>query len=256
MLLLSGRVLLIAATIGPFVPAQAQAQDAPRIVVEGYGVAETPPDLVTIGYDIRGEGKTSDDAVRDLVAKTARISGRMQAVDPLIAPETKDMTVTGVRGSACGRGANDDDDDVVRLSTGPCAIAGYVAEQSFTFKSKQVKDAATLVGIAGQAGATRPNIRSFAISDERALKRKAVSDAYANARAKAQVVAQASGTKLGPIISANLDRAYGDDDDAIVITGSRIARPDLEAPSPVTVVMNVGPIKTSATLKVTFGVIQ
>ena len=201
----------------------------------------------------------SDDAVRELVAKTARIRGRLQAVDPLIAPETKDMTVTGVRGSTCGRGANEDDDDTVRLSTGPCAIAGYVAEQSFTFKSKQVKDAATLVGIAGQAGATRPSIRGFAISDERALKRKAVSDAFANARSKAQAVAEASGTKLGPIVSANLDRAYGDDgdgDDAIVLTGSRIARPDLEAPSPVTVVMNVGPIKTSETLKVAFAVVR
>ena len=111
-----------------------------------------------------------------------------------------------------------------------------------------------MVGIAGQAGATKPSISGFTVSDERPLRRKAVAAAFANALARAQAVAEAGGVKLGPIISANLDRAYGDKDDAIVVTGSRVSRPDLEAPSPVTVVMNVGPIKISATLDVTFSV--
>ncbi len=253
-MLISGRLVLLAAMLGPVAPAK--AEDPPRIVVEGYGEAEMPADVVSIGYNVLGEGKTSDDAVRDLVAKTARIGGRLQAIDPDIAPETKNMTITGVRGTTCGRSTSGDDDDAVKLSIGSCAIAGYVAEQSFTFDSKRVKDAGTLVGIAGQAGATKPAIRNFAVSDEKPLKRRAVADAYANARAKAQAVAEASGTKLGPIISASLDRAYGDDDDAIVVTGSRITRPDLEAPTPVTVVMHVGPIKTNATLKVTFSVLR
>lgn len=251
-MVISIRLLSLAVMVTPLAPAV--AQEPPRIVVEGYGEAQTPPDVVSIGYDVRGEGKSSDDAIRDLVTKSARIGGRLQAVDPDILPVTKDMTVTGVRGSACGRDSNNDDDDAIKLSTGSCAIVGYVSEQSFTFDSKRVKEAGTLVGIASQAGATKPTIRNFAVSDERPLKRKAVVDAYANARAKAQAVAEASGMSLGPIISASLDRAYGDDDDAIVVTGSRISRPDLEAPSPVTVVMNVRPIKTSATLKVTFGV--
>ena len=58
-LILPGRVILRAAVLGLLVTAQAQAQaqDAPRIPVEGYGVAGALPDVVTIGYDVRGEGE-------------------------------------------------------------------------------------------------------------------------------------------------------------------------------------------------------
>ena len=248
----SGRVALIAAGLMPF--AAAGAADVPKIVVQGFGSVEAPPDLVTIYYSVRGEGLTSDDAVRALVAKSALISGRLQRIDRLVAPETSDLTVTGVRGNDCTQGS-DEDNEKVRLSTGTCAIMGYVAVQDFTFKSKQVKDAGTLVGIAGQAGATKPSISGFTISDERPLRQKAVAAAFANARTKAQSVADAGGVQLGPIISANLDRAYGDKDDAIVVTVSAEQfNHGLEAPAPVTVYMTIGPIKTSATLDVTFGV--
>ena len=96
-----GRLALIAAMLVPIT--SVRAADSPRIVVQGYGVAEAPPDLVTVDYSVRGEGPTSDDAVRALVTKSALISGRLQRADPLVAPETSDLSVTGVRGTQCGQ---------------------------------------------------------------------------------------------------------------------------------------------------------
>ena len=40
--------------------------ERPRIVVDGYGDIKTPPDLATITYTVRGEGSSSDSAVRSM----------------------------------------------------------------------------------------------------------------------------------------------------------------------------------------------
>lgn len=228
------------------------APDAPpRIVVEGNGTVKTPPNIATITYSVRGEGKTNDEALKAMVATVARIEGSLVTIDPDVQPKSGNLSVVGVRGADC---KIERYDDTPRLSTGSCAIVGFLAKQSYSVLTAKVSDVGTMVGLAGRNGATEPEMNGFDLSDSSPAKNLAIAAALADARAKAEAIARGSGLALGQMISASLDGAREDGDDAIVVTGSRLVRPELDAPTPVTVVIAPKEIETTARVTVTYAV--
>jgi uncharacterized protein YggE len=105
-------VLLPAILLSGSNPASAQIQpDQRRIVVEGYGEIKTPPDIATIHYTLRGEGSTSDEAVRAMVAKGAKIEDGLRTIDASIDPRTSDISVSPARGGECQDRRFDREDD-------------------------------------------------------------------------------------------------------------------------------------------------
>ena len=101
MRMIIGAVVLLA---GLSSVANGQAvSDQPKIVVDGYGEVKTIPDVATISYTIRGEGTTSDDAVRAMVAAgsasraisdtSIQLLSRRQAKSALILRRTMRATV-------------------------------------------------------------------------------------------------------------------------------------------------------------------
>jgi len=230
---------------------QAAVEQPPRIVVNGYGEVQTPPNIARFSYEVRGEGRTSDDALKALVATAARVENGLLALDPAIQPKSGNLSVVGVRGSDC---KIERYDDTPRLSTGSCAVVGYLAKQTYSARTEKVADVGTMVGFAGRNGASEPEMTGFELADTRPAKDKAIAAALADARAKAEALARGSGVALGPMITASLDGARDEEDEAIVVTGSRLVRPELDAPKPVTVSVAPRPIETNARVTVTYAV--
>jgi uncharacterized protein YggE len=107
-----------------FTPAVAATSDGrPRIVVVGHGSVRTDPDTSSLTFTIRGEGATSDDAARELVRKRDAISdGLSKLLGPSAVVQTGELSIKEARDRAC-----DKNEDQPKLSSGACAVRGYVA---------------------------------------------------------------------------------------------------------------------------------
>lgn len=226
--------------------------ERPRIVVDGYGEVKTPPDVATITYTVRGEGPASDDAVRAMTAAGATIEAALRAIDPAAEPHTGDVKVTPVKSDDC----KEQDYGSPQLSAGPCAVLGYIARQSITLRTADVKDAGTMVGLVGRGRGYGAQISSFDLRDPSAAKRQATSAALADAASKATTIASASRVTLGPILNiSTISRESAQD---IVLTGERLEKlpQSMAAPPPVPVKLVPEPITTSANVTVTYAIGQ
>jgi uncharacterized protein len=226
--------------------------ERPRIIVDGYGEVRTPPDVATISYAARGEGPTSDVAVRSMAATEARIRTALRGLDPNADPRTGDVRVSPVKSADC----KESQDETLQLSAGSCSVVGYIATQSLTLRTAKVKDAGTMVGLAGRAGSVDAKISSFDLNDPKAVQRQATAAALADAASKALAIATASHVSLGPIL--NINTSSRENDQEIVVTGAdmREARANMISPAPVHVEANPEPITTRANVTVTYAIGQ
>ena len=252
--ILIGSAILAAAQSAASAPAAGfQLLPVPaRIDVTGYGEVKTMPDVVSITYTIRGEGPTSDEAVRAMTASAGRIDSAVHAIDPAAAPQTSEVRISPVRSTDC----KEQEYGPPQLSTGACAISGYVATQSVTLRTLAVKDSGTLVGLVGRAGGLSPRISSFDLRDNRPEQQQAIDAALADARAKAAAIAVASHVNLGPIL--NVTSGPRNDRQEIVVSGSRlpvVAAPP-PPPPPVPVAVRPEPITTTSYVTVIYAISQ
>jgi len=245
-------MLLLIASMALAAPNAALSNDpkVPRIVVEGSGSAKTPPNVADIEYEVHGEGQTSDQAIKSLVSKSATIENALRSMDPALELHSATVKVQGVRRGQCKA---EDYDEAAHLSTGDCAIVGYVATQDFDMKTTKVSDAGTMVGLASREGASDPTIESFGLADQRTAKQQAIAAALADARTKAEAVAAGSNSRLGDVISISLDDARGQE---IVVTGYRANRGVAAPPAPVAVSVTPGPVVTTAQVTVTYAIMR
>lgn len=227
-----------------------QVPERPQIVVAGYGEVKTMPDVATITYTARGEGPTSDDAVRSMTAAESRIDGALRSIDAAADPRTSEVKVAAVRSNDC----KEREYGPVQLSTGACAIAGYVATQSATVLTRAVNDAGTMVGIISRAGGLDPSIDNFSSRDPRPAQQQAMAAALNDAASKAASIASVSHIQLGQIL--NISNSSQAQAQAIVVTGSRIETNALPPPPPVTVKLTPEPITTTANVTVTYAIGQ
>lgn len=247
-------IALVSILVGAASPAAAQMQvepahKIPGITVVGYGAVETAPDLAVITYTLRGEGKSSDDAVRAMVAMGSRIDSSVASVDPTAESQTDKVEVTPVKGPDC----KERDYGAKQMSTGVCATVGYVAEQDVTIRTSSVKDAGTLVGLVGRSGAEDAQVQAFALRDPSTAARAAIAAAIADAQVKAAAAATGSHLALGPI--SNVSIAGGSVQKTIIVTGARTRQPDAPMVLP-PVVVNLNPeaITTEASVTVTYAI--
>jgi uncharacterized protein YggE len=246
------RKLMLAAGLGVLVTSGALAQDkaATTIQVVAFATVETPPDVATISYRVRGEGKTANDATRAMVARKAAIEAGLGALEGIkIDARTGDINIEEVRSTAC-RG--EEDDDSPRLSTGPCAIIGYLATIRVTLRVTPVGQAGTLAGIAAREGASGVEASDFELLDERAARQRATVAAVANGTSQAQAIAAASGGTLGRLIRVTDNESSGDEDAIVVVSGYQ------RAPAPEAVQVDIAPkpVRTLARLTLVFEILR
>jgi len=248
------RKLSIAAALLTAVQASASwsqaAAEPPKILVDGYGEVKTAPDLAVITYNVRGEGATSDDAVRAMTTIAARIEASLRRVDAAALPTTGGVRVSPVKGSACKDGEYSDSE---QLSKGACAIIGYVATQSVEVQTSDVKDAGTMVGLAGRGGAFTAQLGRWDLKDPRDAKRRAISAALVDAQGKAAAVAAGTRVALGPILTiATTNRDVVRTEELINSLPQSFAAAERDEPVPVK--LTPEPITTSATVTVSYAI--
>lgn len=149
-----------------------------------------------------------------------------------------------VRGAGCQRGYAQP-----RLSTGECAIIGYVASLSMALRTPAVKNAGTIVGLLGRLEATEPRLTGFTLADPGAAQRRAIAAALVDAHDRAEAIAVATGSRLGRLVNASTGVNYGGD---IVVSASRVSAPPPPAVSPITVDLAPRPIESQTTVTVTY----
>ena len=221
--------------------------------MSGYGEVKYMPDIATITYTVRGEGSTSDDAVRAMTASAARIHAAIRAIDATAEPKTSEVRIAEVRSTDC----KEQSYGPPQLSTGACAISGYVATQMITLRTSAVKDSGTLVGLVGRAGGLNPRIESFTVRDSRPQQQQAITAALTDAASKAAAIAAASHVQLGPIL--NVTSGPRNDAQQIVVSGlPRVNAPPAPPPPPPPVPVNVVPelLTTTSYVTVVYSIIQ
>lgn len=222
-----------------------------RIEVTGYGEVKYMPDVASITYTIRGEGPTSDDAVRAMTQSGARIEAALSFIDRAAEPHTSEVRIAVVRSTDC----KEQEYGPPQLSAGACAIVGYVATQQVTLRTSAVKDAGTMVGLIGRAGGLNPRIDGFTVRDSRPQQQRAVTAAVADAEAKAVAITTASHVRLGPIL--NISSGPRNDAQQVVVTGSLAAvPPPPPPPPPVPVKVTPELLTTTSYISVTYEIDQ
>lgn len=243
------RSLMLGAALGVLVANGALAQDKPMeatIQVLGVGTVEDAPSLAHISFTLRGEGKGSDDALRALVARKEAVEAAMGSLDKAsFRVETGDVAITEVRGRDC-RGSGEDE-DAPRLSTGACAIQGYVATMDASADVGPVALSGTLAGLAGRAGASNVRLSNFRATDPGGARQRAMAAAVANGLEQAQAIAAASGSKLGRLLRVS-DQNGGYMVEQLQRIAGAAARDKAIVPEPVVVTITPQAISTTARL--------
>ena len=154
------------------------------ITVNGSATVTTTPDEATFTFGIDARGETA--------------SGALSAASAAIKKVTDAMKDAGVD-------AKDIQTQDISLSTLTSSdgrhIDGYAANASITVHSKDLDQAGQLVDAAVSAGANTVYGPSLSRSDAEELAEQALGDAVADARRKAEALAEAAGGTLGQVIS-------------------------------------------------------
>lgn len=223
-------------------PACAVAQTPTVIRVIGHGSARTAPDLAVLTLGVRGEGATQEAAIRALAASRARI-------DEALAGRAKVTTGKLAVASARDRACDPDDTDATRLSTGACAIRGYVATLGMTAWVVPLTEAGTLLAEVARLGAAEPSIDRFEVQHPEVARRAALNAAMTDARMQASAIAASSNVALGRLRRVEDQRAIGDGVAQDVVVTGQLRRPHT-ATNPIA--LSPEPVETRADLIVEF----
>lgn len=183
---------LMAALAGP------AFADPPTIIVSGVGQVLTPPDVAKATFNLRGEGRTPDEATSALVKVLDAVRGGLAGLPKAeLTVTTDEMHVDAVRGEDCGGRYSGDS---TKLSTGACAIKGYVATLDVNAEISPAEHVGTMLGLAARLGADNSGVAEFDLKDSSDAQRRATAIALDDARKKAKAIADGSGVKLGTLI--------------------------------------------------------
>jgi uncharacterized protein YggE len=246
----------LASVLPLLVPSAAIAQtgeDArPRIIVSSAATIPSPPDRAVVSFSVHGEGTTSDEAVRAMVAKRDAIEKGLAGISAGSDIRAAQIGIAEVRGRDCNRNTYGNP----RLSTGECAIVGYTADIQMEVRTAAVNEAGTMVSLAGRLGATNPRIDRFFLAEDKEIRRRGVAQALAEAKLQAEAIARASGVRLGGVLSvSNLSfNGPGPYDDIVVTAQHASAPPPPPPPPPVAVGLKPRAIETQVKVQVVYAI--
>jgi len=157
------------------------------IAVTGIGEASAAPDMALLNLGVETEAATAAEALRknsaqmDATIKSLRDSG----------VDKKDIQTSGLNVSAKYDYSRDNS---------PPRLTGYQASNRISVKLRNLDKAGAVIDKAVSVGANRLDSISFAFNDPKPITNAARKDAVADARARAELYADAAGVKLGPVM--------------------------------------------------------
>jgi uncharacterized protein YggE len=180
---LAAVLLAAAAFAGVGLPDPAQSVEAEAqngITVSGSGSVETVPDRAEFSFGVQSRGRTAREALNANATEMRRV------IDAL-----KDAGVAAA------------DIQTTQVSLSPVmspegeTITGYMAANTVSARIRDFAASGRVIDAAVGAGANQVYGPSLTRSDRTELYRQALRSAYADARAKAQALAAASGQSVG-----------------------------------------------------------
>jgi len=179
----------VVAFVGVGLPTSARSDSAPTpaahtITVTGSGSATGTPNQAVFTFGVSTRGKT---AVQALAANSTAMRKLIDALKAAGIPSASLQTASVSMFPATSEDGQD--------------IIGYGASNSVTATIANVSRAGDVVDAAVAAGANQVDGPSLTVSDQTSLYNTALQAAIADARAKAQVLADASGLHVGAVAS-------------------------------------------------------
>jgi uncharacterized protein YggE len=168
----------------------ASAQPAPpeeTVSVTGTGKATVTPDRFSFNVGVHTVGQTVDAALNENNARVAAVIAALKkagATDKEI--QTSGFSIYPQQDYQQGK-----------LPT----ILGYQVQNTITVRRPQIGDAGKLLQVAVNAGVNTSSGLQFEVSDPARGRDQGLSAAYADAKAKAALLAQAAGRTLGRALS-------------------------------------------------------
>lgn len=164
------------------------------IVVTGQGEALVQPDLATINLGVTTQADTAADAM------TQNSTSQTAVIDALTAAgiEARDVQTSGLQLTPVMRYAENE----------PPQVTGYQAQNMVTVRVRDLAALGSTLDTIVSAGANEINGISFLRDDADAVQDEARRDAVADAQHRAQVMAEAAGLTLGPVLAMR-DAVFG-----------------------------------------------
>lgn len=175
----------------------AEVADTRTIALQGTGESTGVPDQLTFRLSVRAKAGDVTTALDDASTGMRRVLGALGRADV----RRRDVRTTGLSVRP----------DYDYSSSGPPVLTGYVATQSVSVLVRELRDAGAAIAAATEAGgnAVRLSGVGLRIGDRDELLAEARDAAVAQARAKAEQYAAATGQALGPVLSVREVRARG-----------------------------------------------
>jgi uncharacterized protein len=176
-------IIICSLTTGAFGQGPRPAAHIGTITVSGNGRASVTPDRFSFNVGVQTAGASVDAAVAENNRRVAAVIAALKKA-----------------------GARDQDIQTSQFSIypqqdyqegKPPRILGYQVSNNVTVRSEKVGDAGRLLGIAVAAGVNTSSGINFEVSDPARGRDEGLRSAYADARAKASLLAQAAGRTLG-----------------------------------------------------------
>jgi uncharacterized protein len=179
---LAGALVLVGALIA-WPDSATSAADAPEegITVTAVGSVKAVPDRAELVFGVTTHGATAEDASRENAGRMRRLIDALKAAGV----RTEDIRTQSVSVSP-------------RYSPEGKQLSDFTAENSVSVKVASAR-AGAIVDLAVDNGATNSSGPSFDVSDRDALYRKALADAVAEARKKAEAIGSAGGVSVGDV---------------------------------------------------------
>jgi uncharacterized protein len=181
-------VLAVAALVGVAQPQQARGQEADgpdrSITASGLGSVTTVPDRAHFSFGVQAQSRTASQALEAADAQLTRVVAALRSAGIAQADiQTEQISLSP------------------RTSEDGVQIVGHMAVSSVSVRVQNLDRAGPVVDAAVGAGANQVYGPSLTRSDQEAVYRGALKAAYADARAKAQALADAAGVTLGAMTS-------------------------------------------------------
>ncbi len=165
----------------------AASADEPRITVTGEGMVEARPDLANVTLGVTTEGPTATEAMSANSTELQAVLDRLKAAGI----EDRDLQTSGL---SLNPNWTQAEGEAQR-------ITGYVATNMLTVRVRALDGLGEVLDAAVSDGANTLNGVTFDLAEPEPLLDEARKLAVADAMARARLLAEAAGVRLGDIVS-------------------------------------------------------
>lgn len=226
-------ILLSTALALPVTGAALADVPPPVISVTGEGTVQAVPDMATLSLGVTTQGATAAEALAENTAALQKVVDRLKAAG--VAP--RDLQTTNLSINPTWSSYD---------SSSSQTITGYTALNVLTVRIRALDGLGAVLDAAVGDGANTLNGLTFGLSEPRPAQDAARKAATADARARAELLAEAAGVKLGRILSISEGASFADP------APMYKAADAVAAPVPV----EAGEIGMNAAVTITFEIVQ